>query len=128
MVTFRIGDASDRLSFAHAANRGYRFRLEDDGSCCVIKPIGSAYYIHGFECDCPDKMCRGGSYSGHCKHEIWVSQLSPCKTCGGVMALGAFQTCFGKILKRFECPTCGNTRDFDLVRRERRKILKQMVA
>lgn len=125
-LSLPIGEVNHKLSFAHAISRGYRFRLDSDGNCCVLHPLGGAYHIHNFECDCPDKLCRGGSYSGHCKHEVWLAQLRPCDACSAVMALGEFKTCFGEILRRFECPSCGNARDFDLVLYERRAARRLM--
>ena len=86
----------------------------------VTNPAGVTYYVYNVECDCPDKLARGGSYQGRCKHELWIGQLRPCEICCGTMALGEFKTCFGEVLKRFECPDCGNARDFGLVRAERR--------
>ncbi|OGG56628.1 MAG: hypothetical protein A3F84_08370 [Candidatus Handelsmanbacteria bacterium RIFCSPLOWO2_12_FULL_64_10] len=119
-ATWTVDCKDDRLSIAHAMSEGYKIALNGDGSAEVLKGDGTAYHIHEFECDCPDKQGRGGSYAGHCKHEVWVSQLRPCDLCGGIMALGEFLTAFGKSVKRFECESCGNARDFDLVKGERR--------
>ena len=119
-ATFMVGCKDDRLSIAHAMSEGYRITLDGDGSAEVLKSDGTAYHIHEFECDCADKTGRGGSYAGHCKHEVWVSQLRPCDLCGGIMALGEFLTAFGQTARRFECLDCGNARDFDLVKGERR--------
>ncbi|OGG47819.1 MAG: hypothetical protein A3F84_12820 [Candidatus Handelsmanbacteria bacterium RIFCSPLOWO2_12_FULL_64_10] len=120
LATFAIGDPDDRLSIAHAMAEGYRIALDGDGTAEVLKADGTAYHVVNFECDCPDRQGRGGSYAGHCKHEIYVSQLRPCELCGGIMALGEFLTAFGKTVRRFECESCGNARDFDLVKGERR--------
>jgi hypothetical protein len=119
-ATWTVGCKDDRLSIAHAMSEGYRITLDGDGAAEVLKSDGTAYHVVHFECDCPDKQGRGGSYAGHCKHEIWVSQLRPCEHCGGIQALGEFLTAFGKTVRRFECPDCGNARDFDLVKGERR--------
>jgi hypothetical protein len=119
-ATFTVGNLDDRLSIAHAMSEGYRITLDGDGSAEVLKADGTAYHVVHFECDCPDKQGRGGSYAGHCKHEIYVSQLRPCELCGSLMALGEFLTAFGKTTRRFECESCGNARDFDLVKGERR--------
>ena len=119
-LVFRIGDPEDRLSVAHALTQGYKITLDADGSAEVTNPAGVTYHMHDFECDCPDKLGRGGSYQGHCKHELWIGQIRPCEICGGTMVLGEFRTCLGEVLRRFECPDCGNARDFGLVRTERR--------
>ena len=119
-LAFRIGDPADRLSVAHAVAQGYRITLDGDGSAEVTNPAGVTYHVYNFECGCPDKLGNGGTYRGCCKHELWIGQLRPCEMCSGTMALGEFKTCFGEVLKRFECPGCGNVRDFDLVREERR--------
>lgn len=119
-TVFQIGELSDKLSFAYAIEQGYRFDLRADGECEVSKPDGTAYYVKNFICNCPDRSTRGGSHHGYCKHEIWVAQLRPCELCKGIMALGEFKTAFGQIVKRFECSSCGNARDFGLVKAERR--------
>jgi len=98
----------------------YKIALDGDGCAEVLKSDGTAYHVVNFECDCPDRQGRGGSYAGHCKHEVWVSQLRPCELCGGIQALGEFLTAFSKTVRRFECESCGNARDFDLVKGERR--------
>jgi len=115
-----VGCKDDRLSIAYAMSEGYKLTLDADGSAEVLKSDGTAYHVVNFECDCPDKQGRGGSYAGHCKHEVWVSQLRPCELCGGIMALGEFLTAFGQTVRRFECESCGNARDFNLVKGERR--------
>ncbi|OGG43575.1 MAG: hypothetical protein A3F84_15640 [Candidatus Handelsmanbacteria bacterium RIFCSPLOWO2_12_FULL_64_10] len=121
-VSFNPGDATDKLAIAYAVEQGYQFRLDADGDCEVSKPDGTAYYVVNFLCDCPDAHRRdGGSHAGRCKHAWWVAQLRPCEMCGGTMALGTFKTAFGQIVKRFECPDCGNARDYDLVKQERRE-------
>ena len=115
-----IGDVNEKLSIAFALEHGYKVVLDGDGEAMVTSPKGEIYYISNFECGCPDKLCRGGSHSGHCKHEVWISQLRPCESCGSIMNLTAFCTCFGQTGKRFECTTCGSAWDIDLVRSERR--------
>lgn len=117
-----IGDVNKKLSIAFALNQGYQVVLDGDGEAIVTSPKGETYYISNFECGCPDKHCRGGSHHGHCKHEIWISQLRPCESCGSVMNLLAFRTCFGETGERFECTTCGNAWDVGLVRSERRMM------
>jgi len=119
-ATWTVGCKDDRLSIAYAMSGGYKIALDGDGSAEVLKADGTAYHVVNFECGCPDKQGRGGSYAGHCKHEVWVSQLRPCELCGGIMALGEFLTAFGQTVRRFECESCGNARDFDLVKGERR--------
>ena len=119
-ATFIVGCKDDRLSIAYAMSEGYKIALDGDGSAEVLKSDGTAYHVVNFECDCPDKQGHGGSYAGHCKHEVWVSQLRPCELCSGIMALGEFLTAFGQTVRRFECESCGNARDFDLVKGERR--------
>jgi len=120
-ISFNPGDPDDKLALAFAVENGYQFRLDGDGNAEVSKPDGTAYYVIDFICNCPDRKGRGGSHGGHCKHEFWTAQLRPCNLCGGVMALGTFKTAFGQIVKRFECPDCGNAADFDLVKLERRE-------
>ena len=116
---FVVGDEEAKLSIAHAMAKGYRITLDSDGNAEVINPDDRAYYVQNFECDCPDKRRRGGSYHGSCKHEGWIGQMRPCEMCGAVMYLGEFKTAFGECLMRFECPACGNARDHELVREER---------
>ncbi|MDE2724337.1 MAG: hypothetical protein OXI59_13270, partial [Gemmatimonadota bacterium] len=116
---FVVGDKEAKLSIAHAMAKGYRITLDSDGNAEVINPDDRAYYVQNFECDCPDKRRRGGSYHGSCKHEGWIGQMRPCEMCGAVMYLGEFKTAFGECLMRFECPACGNARDHELVREER---------
>ena len=116
---FVVGDKEAKLSIAHAMAKGYRITLDNDGNAEVINPDDRAYYVQNFECDCPDKRRRGGSYHGSCKHEGWIGQMRPCEMCGAVMYLGEFKTAFGECLMRFECPACGNARDHELVREER---------
>ncbi len=119
-VSFAIGDPDDKLSIAYAMKEGYKIALDSDGCAEILKADGTAYHVVDFECDCPDKQGRGGSYAGHCKHEVWTSQLRPCELCNGIMALGEYKTAFGQTVKRFECQACGNARDFGLVKAERR--------
>ena len=127
-VSFNPGDASDKLALGYAVENGYTFRLDGDGTAEVSKPDGTAYYVVNFVCDCPDAHGRnGGSYNGHCKHAVWVSQLRPCQYCGGTMALGTFKTAFGSISKVFICPDCNNAADFDLVKLERRERRREAV-
>ena len=118
-ASFAVGDIEDKLSLAAAMKQGYRIVLDTDGEGEVTNPRGRTYYVSGFECDCPDKCSRNGSYGNRCKHELWISQMRPCDCCGGTMLLGEFRTAFGETLRRFECPGCGNARDFDLVEEER---------
>ena len=99
--------------------KGYRITLDSDGNAEIVNPDGRAYYVQNFECDCPDKRRRGGSYHGRCKHEGWIGQMRPCEMCGAIMYLGEFKTAFGECLMRFECPACGNARDDELVSEER---------
>lgn len=120
-AAFAVGDAEDRLSVAHAMREGYKLTLDGDGCAEIVKPDGTAYHVHAFACDCPDAhRRRGGTYAGHCKHAVWVSQLRPCDLCGQTMALGEFKTAFGETARRFECPVCGQTKVFSVVRAERR--------
>ena len=115
-----VGDVNEKLSIAYAMEQGYRIVLDGDGHAQIINSEGEVYHIHNFECECPDKQCRGGSHGGHCKHEIWLSQLRPCDMCGSIMELVGFRTCFGETGQRFECPTCSCTWDIGIVRAERR--------
>ena len=116
---FVVGDKEAKLSIAHAMAKGYCITLDGDGNAEIVNPDSRAYYVQNFECDCPDKRIRGGSYHGRCKHEGWIGQMRPCEMCGAVMYLGEFKTAFGECLMRFECPACGNARDHELVREER---------
>ena len=116
---FVVGDKEAKLSIAHAMAKGYRITLDGDGNAEVINPDGRAYYVQNFECDCPDKRRRGGSYHGRCKHEGWIEQMRPCEMCGAIMYLGEFKTAFGECQLRFECSACGNARDDELVSEER---------
>ena len=118
-VSFAVGNTEDKLSLAAAMKQGYRIVLDTDGEGEVTNPWGRTYYVSGFECDCPDKRSRNGSYGNRCKHELWISQMRPCDCCGGTMLLGEFRTAFGETLRRFECPVCGNARDLALVEEER---------
>lgn len=115
-----IGDVNEKLSIAHAMHNGYQILLDGDGEAEVLSPAQETYYISNFDCNCPDKLCRGGSHKNYCKHEIWLSQLRPCELCGSIMALTAFHTCFGETGERFECQTCGCAWDIGVVRAERR--------
>ena len=116
---FVVGDEEAKLSIAHAMAKGYRITLDGDGNAEVINPDGRAYYVQNFECDCPDKRRRGGSYHGRCKHEGWIGQMRPCEMCGAIMYLGEFKTAFGECQLRFECSACGNARDDELASEER---------
>jgi hypothetical protein len=119
---FVVGDSEAKLSLAYAKAQGYRLILDGDGEAEVTNGDGQSYYILNFECNCPDKRHRKGTYFGRCKHEIWIGQMRPCEMCGSVMTLGEFKTAFGETLMRFECPACGNARDSDLVREERKAM------
>ena len=116
---FVVGDKEAKLSIAHAMAKGYRITLDGDGNAEIINPDDRSYYVQNFECDCPDKRIRGGSYHGRCKHEGWIGQMRPCEMCGAVMYLGEFKTAFGECQLRFECSACGNARDDELVSEER---------
>ncbi len=120
-LTFTIADVNDQLSLAYAEAQGYKIKLRGvDGDALIQTPEDDLdYHLINFACDCQDAIRRGGSYGGHCQHSIWVAQMHPC-TCGGAMLLGEFTTCFGEVIPRFECPECGDARDFNLVKAERR--------
>ena len=119
-----VGDKEAKLSIAHAMAQGYRLTLDGDGNAEIVNPDGKSYYVQNFECDCPDKRIRGGSYHGRCKHEGWIGQMRPCEMCGAIMYLGEFKTAFGECQMRFECSACGNARDDELVCEEERMILR----
>lgn len=119
-IAIPIGDVNEKLSIAHAMDQGYRILLDGDGEAEIFSPAGEAYHVANFECNCPDKLCRGGSHRSHCKHEVWVSQIRPCEMCGSIMNLVSFRTCFGESGFRFECPTCCNVWEIGMVRAERR--------
>ena len=71
-----------KLSLRESLRRGYQISPAGDGEATIHNPSnGATYTVAGFECDCPDKTHRGGSHKGHCKHEIWVSQMRPCPQC-----------------------------------------------
>ena len=125
-LSFKVGDVNDKLSLAHAIGKGYRFRLDDDGSVEIQNPEGTFYYLHNFTCSCPDKCLRGGSYQGHCKHEIYISQMVPCDWCKGVMLLGEYKPGVGPPIRRFECPACGNFQSQDRISRQRQHTQKQI--
>jgi len=118
-ITFSLNDVNDILSVAYAKAQGYRFTLHGDGNAEIANGVGHVCRVQGFKCDCFDKAEGRGPYGGRCAHEIWVAQLLPCDICGGIMGLGVFFSCFGMMMERFECPSCGNVRDFELVRVER---------
>lgn len=103
-LNFKVGDVNDKLSLAHAIDKGYRFRLDDDGSVEIQNPEGTFYYLHNFTCSCPDKCLRGGSYQGHCKHEIYISQMVPCDWCKGVMLLGEYKPGLGPLFDDLNVP------------------------
>ena len=124
-AAFAIGDVEDKLSIAHAMQAGYKLTLDGDGNAEVLKADGNAYHVHDWQCDCPDAQGRdGGSYGVHgnrtCKHVLWISQLYPCQYCGSTMHLTEHKTCFGDVLRTFDCPTCKNAVDFGFVRGQRR--------
>ena len=122
-VSFTIGDVNDELSVAYARAQGYRIALQGvDGDALITPPEDDRdYHVINFRCDCADARIMGGSFGGRCQHEIWITQLFPCDHCGGAMELGEHTTCFEQVWALFSCPTCGNARDFDLVREERRR-------
>jgi len=120
-LKFKLGDIQNILSLAHAVSRGYRIRLGEDGCAEIRNPHGILYHIHNWACDCPDKLLRGGNYSGLCKHEIYLTQIHPCNWCRGVMLLSENTSCLGRKRKQFECPDCGNIRPFEKVLKDRRK-------
>lgn len=126
-ITVSLGDVNDRLSVAYAQAHGYQFRLIGDGDAEITDSGGTVYRVQNFACDCLDKFVNGGSHNGRCAHEIWLAQLYPCSNCGGMMGLGVFHTCFGGRAERFECPECGNARDFELVRMERKAMKEEFV-
>ncbi len=126
-VSLSIGDPEDKLSLAFAMAQGYKVTLtHEDGEAEILKPDGTTYHVHNFECSCPDSIGRkGGSYQKgngqhFCKHVAWVAQMRPCEYCGAVMYLTEYRTAFGSRLKVFECEMCRNAASQDLVREERR--------
>ncbi len=114
-MTYTIGAVHDKLALIHAIAQGYQIALAEDGCAEVTSPEGNIYFIYNFECDCPDKQLRGGLHQGRCKHEVWVSQITPCLVCDTLMYLGEFHSTFGEILHRFECRTCGHTCDANTI-------------
>ena len=99
-----------------AYEQGYDIVLFADGLADVIKPDGTTYHVSIFDgCDCPDKWMRGGSYEGHCKHEHWVAQMTPCPICTSRMIIA-------DRLDLYECqnPRCRNARDRRLVAEDRK--------
>jgi len=95
---------------------GYRVELEEDGVGEVIKSDGTVYevdLINGTGCTCPDaQKHNGGTYSGRCKHQWWLAQLSICTLCGWPMHLNG---------EHFECRNrkCRASRMLSLVKEER---------
>jgi hypothetical protein len=77
-ITYTIGAVHDKLALLRAIAQGYQITLAEDGCAQVTSPEGNVYFIYNFECDCPDKRLRGGLHQGRCKHEIWISQMTPC--------------------------------------------------
>lgn len=118
-ITYTIGAVDDKLALAQDIARGYQITLAEDGCAEVTSPEGLVYFIYDFECDCPDKLYRSGVYEGQCKHEVWVSQMTPCDVCEHIMYVGAFHSSFGEVHRRFECRTCGHMCDFETVEQER---------
>lgn len=118
-ITFQVGAVNDKLALARAIAQGYQIALAEDGCAKVTSPEDNVYFIYNFECDCPDKLLRGGLHEGQCKHEIWISQMTPCPICDAVMYLGECHASFGEIIQRFECRTCGHMRDFDTMSHQR---------
>lgn len=114
-IPYTIGAVHDKLALIYAIAQGYQVTLAEDGCAEITSPEGNTYFIYHFECDCPDKMLRGGLHQGHCKHEIWIAQMTPCSLCDQVMYLGEFHSSFGEILHRFECRTCGHTQDAETI-------------
>ena len=78
-----------KLSLKHALTEVYIItpgEIVGDGE--IESPGGKRYTISGFTCDCPNKQASGGgSHLGHCKHEIWLSQIYPCGQCDRHMLL-----------------------------------------
>ena len=119
-VIYTIGAVDDKLALAQAIARGYHLTLAEDGCAEITSPEGQIYFVYDFECDCPDKLYRSGVHEGQCKHEVWVSQMTPCSVCEHIMYLGEFHSSFGEVYRRFECRTCGHIRDFETVDQDRR--------
>jgi len=103
------------LPVAQAKASGFKFLLSDDGDAEVLSPDGKMFVVNGFNCKCKNHI-----YRNHCFHALWVGQLRPCEQCGSVMQLVEHTTCFSDVMRFFECSSCGNARDLDLVREERR--------
>lgn len=106
-----------RTDLATAVEGGYRINFIGDGIADISKPTGETYHVDLFDygCDCPDKTRRGGSYSGYCKHEIWIGKLTLCRSCGGEMVLQDEV----EGLRVYECLRCGNAKDARIVKEER---------
>lgn len=108
-------------SLSSALDDGYEFRLSADLTGEVLTPDGHAYYVVDGVCNCPDRVHRGGSYDGRCKHEHWIAALFPCSWCGGTMTLGtAMSGCDGQVERVYICPTCNNARMESIVLSDRR--------
>ena len=83
---------SKKLSLRENLRRGYQISPAGDGEATIHNPnSGATYTISNFECDCPDKTKRNGSHDGHCKHEVWVSQMRPCPRCDRYQLLAQVQ-------------------------------------
>jgi hypothetical protein len=111
-------EKADLLAFVPvfwAYEKGFRFLLTQDGDGEVLSPEGTLFRVSGFKCRCGKHL-----YRNYCLHALWIRQLRPCEQCGDVMVLHQHTTCFGETATLFQCPSCGNTRDVDLVREERK--------
>ncbi len=114
------------FSIEDAAKQGYKIRLDSDGCAEVLKPDGTAYHIHDFECDCLDAWNRnGGSYQRPdgrclCKHVALLLQFCPCSRCGSAMMQAG---------DYFECikPGCGYATDTRIVKEQRQQAEERAV-
>lgn len=97
-----------------AFEQGHQFLLTNDGEADVVQADGRIFHVENFHCDCGEHVFRN-----FCQHALWVRQLHPCDKCGSVMEFGEYTTCFGEMIYMFQCPSCGNARDIDVVKEER---------
>ena len=112
-------DIENQVFVGWAKAEGYQFLLKNDGDAEILHPDGQVVPVKGFKCQCGEHV-----YRAHCLHEIWLGQLRPCQMCGSVMEMIEHTSCFGQSIRIFECPSCNNARDFDLVRQERKSGAK----
>ena len=105
-----------KASLTTALREGYHISPAGDGEAEIRNTTGTTYTISNFQCDCPAKAYGKG---GHCKHEIWLSQMRPCPHCdryqllSKVMVAGSDEPLF-----EYRCAN-GHISTWEQVERER---------